>query len=135
MSTILADTSGLYALLNRREPAHGRARRFYDTLPRRSEIVIIEYVLVEAMTLMRARGFSRVAIRFRDTLSQSHVFSLRYSSPELEQAAYDVFRRYADKEWSYVDCALLATAEALDIAAIFSLDHHIDQMGLTRVPA
>ncbi len=53
---------------------------------------------------------------------------------ELEQAAFDVFRRHADKEWSYADCALLATANILNASAIFSFDHHVDQMGLQRVP-
>jgi predicted nucleic acid-binding protein len=134
MNQILADTSGLYALLNKGDTHHVQARQYYKALPRHSEILIIEYVLVETMTLLRARGFSHTAIRFRDALGQSAIFSLRHSSPELESATFDVFRRYQDKAWSYVDCAILATAESVDIKLVFSLDHHIDQMGLTRVP-
>lgn len=134
MNRILADTSGLYALFNNRDPFHVQARQYYRSLPRPSEILVIEYVLVEAMTLLRARGFSHTAIRFRDALGQSTLFSLRHSSPELEAATFDIFRRYHDKAWSYVDCAILATAEAVATKLVFSFDHHIDQMGLTRVP-
>jgi len=134
MSRILADTSGLYALMNSRDPAHTQTRQFYQSLPRQTEIIVIEYVLVETMTLFRARGFSSAAIRFHDALGKSTVFSLQYSTPELEIATYSIFRRYQDKEWSYVDCAIMATAEATDATAVFSLDHHIDQMGLQRVP-
>jgi predicted nucleic acid-binding protein len=134
MSRILADTSGLFALLNRRDPVYSQARQFYLSLPRQSEIIIIEYVLVETMTLLRARGFSSTAVRFRDALDHSAIFSLRHSSPDLEVATYAIYKRYLDKEWSYVDCAILATADITNIRIVFSLDHHINQMGLQRIP-
>lgn len=134
MNRLLADIGGLYALLNGRDPAHSRARQFYLSLPRQTEIIVIEYVLIETMTLLRARGFTPLAVRFHDTLSKSAIFSLRYSSPDLEAATYNIFRHYQDKQWSYVDCTIPATAHALDVQLVLSLDHHIDQMGLRRVP-
>jgi predicted nucleic acid-binding protein len=134
MSIILADTSGLYSLLSRRGQHHTEAMEFYSTLPRQTEVIVIEYILLETMTLLRARGFSDLAVQFRQTLFTSQIFTLRYSTPELEQATFDVFRRYADKEWSYADCALLATSNRLNASLIFSFDHHIDQMGLQRTP-
>lgn len=134
MNLILADTSGLYSLLNRRDQYHAQALQFYNTLPLQTEIVVIEYILVETMTLLRARGFSSQAVQFRETLLVSQIFTLRYSTPELEQTTFDVFRRYTDKEWAYADCALLAMANTLNTPFIFSFDHHIDQMGLQRTP-
>ncbi len=134
MSLILADTGGLYSLLNRKDKHHAEAMAFYNSLPRQTEMVVIEYILIETMTLLRARGFSDLAVQFRESLSISQIFTLRYSTPELEQATFDVFRRYADKEWSYADCALLAAANTLNTLLIFSFDHHIDQMGLQRTP-
>lgn len=134
MSRYLADTSGLYALLNRREPLHTQATRFYRSLPRHSEVIVIEYVLIETMTLCRARGYSTLAIRFREALGRSSVFSLRYSTPDHEGLTYQVFRDFADKEWSYVDCGIYAAAQSLSIDAVFSFDHHINQMGLIRLP-
>lgn len=95
---------------------------------------MIEYILIETMTLLRTRGFSGVAVQFRETLFASHIFSLRYSTPELEQATFDIFRRFADKKWSYADCAVLATANMLHTSLVFSFDHHMEQMGLQRVP-
>jgi predicted nucleic acid-binding protein len=65
VTLILADTSGLYSLLNRKDQYHAQVREFYNTLPTQTEIIIIEYVLVETMTLLRARGFSHLAVQFR----------------------------------------------------------------------
>jgi predicted nucleic acid-binding protein len=67
-------------------------------------------------------------------LSASRIFTLRYSTPEFESATFEIYRRYADKEWSYPDCALFAAANVLNTSLIFSFDHHIDQMGLQRTP-
>ena len=134
MSRFLADTSGLYALLNRHEPYHTQATHFYRSLPRRSEVIVIEYVLIETMTLFRARGHSPLAVRFREALGRSDIFSLRYSTPEHEALTYKVFRDLADKQWSYVDCGIYAAAQTMGIDTVFSLDHHIDQMGLIRLP-
>jgi predicted nucleic acid-binding protein len=133
MNIILADTSGLYSLLNRRDKQYTAAMSFYNSWPRQTEMIVIEYILLETMTLLRARGFSQLAVQFRETLPTSQVFTLRYSPPELEQATFDIFRRYSDKSWSYADCALLAAANMLNTSQIFSFDHHIDQMGLQRI--
>ncbi len=86
------------------------------------------------MTLFRARGFSFIDIQFRQALSQSQIFKLHYSSPQLEQASFDVFRQFNDKAWSYADCAIFAAAKLLSTNQVLSLDHHIAQMGLERLP-
>lgn len=47
MNLILADTSGLYSLLNRADQYHKSAREFYDALPVQAQFVVLEYILVE----------------------------------------------------------------------------------------
>ncbi len=123
-----------YSLFNRNDRYHSRTKQFYKSLLPRTEIFIIEYILVETMTLLRARGYSDLAIQFRRSLSSSNIFTLHYSTPELEKATFEIFSQYTDKEWSYADCALLATARFLNTSLVFSFDHHIDQMGLQRIP-
>lgn len=134
MSLILADTSGIYSLFNQQDKSHEKVSHFYNALPRQTEIIVLEYILLEIMTLFRARGYSEIAIQFRHALAQSRIFKLQYSSPQLEWATFDIFRQYDDKEWSYADCALFAAAKILSTRQILSLDHHIEQMGLMRLP-
>jgi hypothetical protein len=48
--------------------------------------------------------------------------------------AWDIFEKYDDKQWSYVDCSLLAIARRLMLRRIFTFDHHFQQMGFEVVP-
>lgn len=134
MPTILADTSALYALLDQSDQHHQEAARFYYRLPLGTRLIVIEYVLVELMTLLRKRGLTSIAIQFRERLLQSNIFVLHHSSPKLEREAFSIFRNFSDKNWSYTDCALYAIARRFGNAPIFSFDHHIVQMGLIRLP-
>ena len=83
MSIILADTSGLYSLLSRRGQHHTEAMEFYSTLPRQTEVIVIEYILLETMTLLRTRGFSDLAVQFRQTLFTSQIFTLALQHPRI----------------------------------------------------
>jgi hypothetical protein len=48
-----------------------------------------------------------------------------------------IFQRFSDKEWSFVDCAILHMAQRLGVSEVFSFDRHFDQMsglGIRRIP-
>lgn len=39
------------------------------------------------------------------------------------------------KDWSYVDCSMLALARRLEVNVVFAFDRHFDQMlAMTRLP-
>ncbi|MCS7072718.1 MAG: PIN domain-containing protein [Anaerolinea sp.] len=71
-----------------------------------------------------------------ERLMQSRRFILLPLS-DLDRAhTWEIFTRYSDKAWSYVDCSVLAVARRLAIGAVFAFDHHFDQMAeVQRVPA
>lgn len=53
----------------------------------------------------------------------------------LRATTWEIFSHYTDKNWSYVDCSLLAAARRLRIAEIFTFDQYFDQMPeVKRVP-
>ncbi len=134
MNVIIADTSGLYALFDRSDRHHKEAVAFYDGLKDPATIIVIEYVLVELMTLLKSRGFTEIAIKFRESVPYSNVFRILYITEDIEERTFSIFRKFRDKSWSYTDCAIMAVAERIPNAAVFSFDHHFIQMGLPRVP-
>ncbi|NOX60423.1 MAG: type II toxin-antitoxin system VapC family toxin [Chloroflexi bacterium] len=132
-SLILADTGALYALMDKSDVHHAEAVEFYQRASE-SLFVVIEYVLVETMTLLRRRGFSHTAVLLRERLDVSQSWRLLLSNADMERATFDIYRRYDDKNWSYTDCALLVASRMFDDAPIFSFDHHIRQMGVIVHP-
>jgi predicted nucleic acid-binding protein len=49
--------------------------------------------------------------------------------------AWEVFRHFADKEWSFTDCTSKVVMEDLGIDTAFTFDHHFRQFGsVTVVP-
>ena len=130
---VLADTGAIYALLDKTDKHHEEATAFYHDFSE-STYIVIEYVIVELMTLLRRRGFTRIAVKFREELEASQAWRFLPSSPEIERATFAVYRRFDDKAWSYTDCALLAVSRMLDDAPVFSFDHHIKQMGVMMLP-
>jgi predicted nucleic acid-binding protein len=48
-------------------------------------------------------------------------------------AAGALFRKHADKEWSFTDCVSFATMRELRIRDAFTTDHHFKQAGFVAL--
>ncbi|MEX2015753.1 MAG: hypothetical protein WD873_03880 [Candidatus Hydrogenedentales bacterium] len=49
--------------------------------------------------------------------------------------AWDVFRRYDDKRWSFTDCTIRVVMERLGVTTAFAFDAHFRQFeSVTVVP-
>jgi predicted nucleic acid-binding protein len=59
---LFADTGAFYALADRRDPAHNRARRFYED----SDALFLtsDFVFAETMSLLTKRLGKRLAVDF-----------------------------------------------------------------------
>jgi predicted nucleic acid-binding protein len=134
MSTILIDTSALHALHYVRDDNHANALIYFRSLAGRIKPILTEWVFVETMNLTKARLNPDRAITFGQQLKASQAFYWLVLTDGDKQATWDIFERYQDKDWSYVDCSLLAVAQRLEIKRIFAFDHHFQQMDLEVLP-
>ncbi len=134
MKAILADASFLIALLHAGDVHHADAAQF---LKGADDVILLvtNHAFDEAMTLLKRRVGAALAIRAGESLRRSRLFQRMTLSEDDEEAAWSVFVRHGDKEWSYTDCASLAVMQRLGIAEAVSFDHHFDQMGIVRLPA
>ncbi len=132
---ILVDSGALLAMADPRDRHTSAARVFLretDAL-----YLVPDTVFAEAMTLIKSRIGAAAAVSVGSRLQESTRFRLYYLESADHRATWQVFTRYIDKDWSYVDCSILALAQRMDIAEVFAFDHHFDQMaalGLVRVP-
>ena len=103
-------------------------------LAARNEFVLLDWIFDEAMTLLKSRLGSFAALRTGRELRHNPVYRWAAVTPDDEREVWAVFQQYADKHWSYTDCALLVMSRRLKVKQVFSYDAHVAQMpGVRRV--
>ena len=134
MSTLLIDTSALHALNYIRDDHHHRAVTYFKSLAGRVKPILTDWIFVETMNLTKVRLGPARAIEYGRHLKTSRAFYPLVLTDADKRETWEIFERYDDKKWSYVDCSLLAVARRLKINRIFAFDHHFEQMGLEVLP-
>jgi predicted nucleic acid-binding protein len=59
--------------------------------------------------------------------------TVRHLTEDDLRLAWDVFRRFSDKEWSFTDCTSKVVMEQLGVTQAFAFDHHFRQFGTVQV--
>ena len=136
MYRALVDTGAIYAFVTRTDRHHNEARRFMrELLTKRRDLILLDLVFAETMTLLKARVGSAIALRVGAELRQNPLYRWTPLGVEGERDTWALFQQYDDKEWSYTDCALLALGRRMRIREVFSFDKHFEQMpAIARVP-
>ena len=133
MKTVLVDSSFLLAMVDRDDKYHPEAIDFLRRLGK-ATLLVTSHIFDEAMTLIKVRLGSEVAVRTGRQLRLSTLFRLIHITEGDDEAAWEIFSQYTDKDWSYTDCSCLAVMRKLGITEVLSFDHHFDQMGKVRLP-
>lgn len=131
MRRAFADTSGWFALYIAADPDHKRACDWM--VSNRMPLLTTDYVIDETLTLMRARGQSDIALEFGADVFSGKLGLVHYLTQDDITAAWDVFRRFADKEWSFTDCTSKVVIESRGVTTAFSFDQHFRQFGTVAV--
>lgn len=128
---IFVDTSAWYAASSARDVNHHAATRFLSSVQER--LVTTDYVVDESLTLFRARGANHHALTFGSEVIDASFADLVTISDQDFLDAWDVFRRFHDKEWSFTDCTSRVVMERLGIQQAFAFDEHFGQFGTVTV--
>ena len=130
LRAVFVDTGAWVALRYARDQYHGRARGLLTRL--RSEglgLVTTEWVLAEAVTLLKARGAVEHALALGDALQSGRLGYLAESTAERRQRAWELFIRYRDRHVGWVDCASFAVMEELALEQVFGFDDDFPRAG------
>lgn len=124
------DSAGFFALWDAGDEHHAAAVRLQASLVRqRRRFVTTEYVVDETVTLLRMRHSHAAAVDFLDTIERSEALRLEWIGPERFRAAGALFRKHADKEWSFTDCVSFAMMREMRVREAFTTDYHFEQAG------
>jgi predicted nucleic acid-binding protein len=126
-SVVFVDTTAWYALLDRKDAHHASAKRFQAE--DRRPFATSNYVVDELLTLTKRCLGADAAVRVGGQIFAQQIARLYTITPDLEQAAWGIFQRFADKGFSFTDCTSFALMEHAGIDAAFAFDVHFRQYG------
>ena len=130
---VFVDTGAWFAYFVRRDPDHAAATDWLRE--NRLPLVTTDYVLDELLTLLKLRESHRVAAAAGEALLRENVATVERLTETDFRAAWEVFRQYRDKAWSFTDCTSKVVMERLGVTHAFAFDTDFEEFGtIIRVP-
>ena len=121
------DTGAIYSLADPRDLDHAAVRAVYND-PERT-FILHELILVEAFSLLTKRLHKQAAFRTVGAFRLSARVEKTPLTPDLLEAGWERCRRFADKEWDWIDCVSFELMEHRGVREALSLDRHFAQAG------
>ncbi len=129
-SEVFADTSALYALIDRRDASHDAARAAVEKLVRAGRLLVTtDYVVTETLNLANARGGKLVATRVLDLIEQSAGIRVEWIGVERFTRTKAFFRKHADHDYSFTDCTSFIVMKEERISEVLTTDAHFVEAG------
>jgi uncharacterized protein len=132
-SEVLLDTSGFFALMDARDPAHLKARGWIGSQRGHARLVTTEWIIGETCTLLVARRRPHLVARFLDYLDQSAALLVINPDEGLLGSAKQFIRRQAEQGYSFVDCLSFCVMKERTISRALTSDEHFRKVGFSAL--
>ena len=127
---LFVDTSAWLALNDRNDQYHSKAAaRSAEIKRHRIELITSECILDESITLIRYRVSHQSAVIFGNSLLNSSIVRIEDVNTEERHKAWEIFKKYGDKELSFTDCTSFVLMKNLKLRKAFTFDEHFKQIG------
>lgn len=130
MATVMADTSAIYALLDRSDANHSKAVDLLKQIRAAGDTLIVTNLVV-------AETHALILSKLGPNLARSWLVGLCWPvervTEEDEERARGIICAYEDKSFSYTDATSFAVMERLGISVAFAFDRHFTQFGFSLV--
>ncbi len=130
LRAVFVDTGAWVALRYGRDQYHARARASLRRLKADGVgMVTTEWVMAEAVTLLKARGAVDHALALGEAVQAGRLGYLVESTAERRRRAWELFVRYRDRRVGWVDCASFAVMDELGLEQFFGFDEDFVRAG------
>lgn len=131
---VFVDTSGLYAVFDKDDANHSRARAAWvDWLREGTLMVTNNYVLLETTALLQHRlGVAAVRTLHEDVMPMLQV---DWVSEEQHRSGIEAVLAAARKKLSLVDCVSFQTMRQRGVRTAFCFDAHFREQGFATKPS
>ena len=131
--TVFIDTSAFYALLDRDDENHLKAKNLWrGILEHRDMLMTSNYVLVETFALLQHRLGTEAVRGFQDDIVP--VVHTEFVTLELHRSGVSAFLAASRRNLSLVDCVSFEVMRALGVKIVFAFDAHFREQGFTVEP-
>mgnify|MGYP002403208047 CR=1 FL=1 len=136
-TNLFIDTSGWGYLIDRHDPTHRSVVVVYQrAIVQKRKIVTTNYIITELVALLESRHHTprRQIFTFIDQLKQDPLVDIVHITRTIDDEAWDLLKKRADKSWSLVDGASFVVMRRLGLTEALTTDHHFTQAGFARLP-
>ncbi|WP_338825184.1 type II toxin-antitoxin system VapC family toxin [Neomoorella humiferrea] len=126
MEKIMVDTSAIYALIDRSDDWHEKAKNLFKRLSEQDvDLILTNFILAETHALILSRIGHELAREWVKNL----VWKIERVKEEDEKRAREIIIAYKDKSFSYTDATTFAVMERLKLNVALAFDNHFTQFG------
>jgi len=127
------DTSAFYAILDRDDANHQKAKQWWSGLLQDQNILVTSnYVLVETFALLQSRvGLAAVRAFQEDVLP---LINVEFVTPGIHRSGIAALLLASKRNLSLVDCVSFEIMRTLGIRNVFAFDAHFKQQGFLEAP-
>ena len=131
--TVFLDTSGLYAVFDRDDGNHSKAREAWVEWLRGGAVLLTNnYVLLETAALLQHRiGLAAVRALHEEV---TPLVAVDWITAEQHRAAMEAMLAAGRKKLSLVDCVSFQTMRARGVRTAFCFDAHFREQGFLSKP-
>src|SRR5512143_3848554 len=125
---IFVDTTAFYALLDRDDGNHQKAKKAWvEFLEGTPALMTTNYVLLETLALLQSRLGLEAVRRFQENVVP--ILKVEFVTPELHRAGTAALLSTSKRKLSLVDCVSFAMMRDLGIRIAFTFDAHFKDQG------
>ena len=130
---IFIDTLFIIALINPRDQYHGKATELaakYENHP----FLVSDAILLEIGNGL-ARNYKQEAIEVIEGFFDSEEVEIVRITPDLFERAFELYKKYRDKDWGLIDCISFVVMTDAGITQALTFDQHFGQAGFEALMA
>lgn len=129
---IFVDTSAFYSAKDKTDKHHKKAISFLEKVigTNQYNLITTNFILYETLTLLKRKMGHQVAVDFREEIKKSDRCTIIRVTEDIEETAWNIFKKYDDKVFSFVDCTCFAFMNKNKIKKAFTYDKHFVQYGI-----
>jgi predicted nucleic acid-binding protein len=128
------DTSAFYALLDRDDQNHQKAKRAWvEMLEEPPLMVTNNYILVETFALLQSRLGLQAVRRFQEDVIP--IIQVEFITPDMHRAGTAALLSAGRRGLSLVDCVSFEVMRDMGIKVVFTFDSHFKEQGFDVIPS